>query len=157
LLSCFNEPVIPSFAQIQNNELILIEQRMGDNQAIALRNLLQQYQGRCDSDRMVSKIVIDDCSIRDMALSQILEGVLAQGILKVIQISNVHFETNSIEVIQKIIKQKKIQELHFTNLLGVNQNIMSKMLNTMPQAENLLKLKLSQINLNSKELVTSIC
>jgi hypothetical protein len=48
---------------------------MGEKQALALKNMLKEYKGKNDRDRIVEKLVIDDCSIRDNILAIILESL----------------------------------------------------------------------------------
>ena len=72
---CDNESILPNFIKIETGELILVEQRMGEKQANALKNMLKEYKGKSDRDRIVEKLIIDDCSIRDNILAIILESV----------------------------------------------------------------------------------
>ena len=48
---------------------------MGEKQANALKNMLKEYKGKNDRDRIVERLIIDDCSIRDNILAIILESV----------------------------------------------------------------------------------
>jgi hypothetical protein len=91
--SCENEPVVHQ--NITNGELILVEKSMGQMQALALQKMLVKYHGDGNNDRVIEKLVIDDCSIKDKQMATILNTVMTQGAAKVIQISNNCFKLES--------------------------------------------------------------
>jgi len=75
--------LLPTFAKLINNELYLIEQKMGEGNAKALHDFLvinaprtrdQKQRGRTLTDRQIRKLVVDDFSINDKGLAAILEG-----------------------------------------------------------------------------------
>jgi len=76
--------LLPSFAKLNNNELYLVEAKIGEGNAQGLHDFLKinapslQYQKRRTrrlTDKQVRKLVIDDTSITDNNLALILKGV----------------------------------------------------------------------------------
>ena len=80
--------MLPSFAGLVNNELYLLQQKIGEGHAQALHHFLKinapeeepskpRTGVRRLTDNQVRKLVIDDFSIDDKSLATILEGAHA--------------------------------------------------------------------------------
>jgi hypothetical protein len=61
--------------EVKNNELVIIGSRMSIQLAQAFKTMVESYVGRTDRDRIIHKLVVDDCSIRDNILAVILSAV----------------------------------------------------------------------------------
>ena len=74
------EKPLPTFAKFNQNCLFLSEFRISDNMAEALKSYLIFTKN--DPSRIVKKLYIDDCGMRDHQFAEILKGIVAQGKIK---------------------------------------------------------------------------
>ena len=136
----------------------------------ALKEYLETV--RTLKEKVIYKLIIDQCSMKDEVFAQILEGCFKQCQLKksgeievqyltTIVYSGNQFGPKSLEVLVKLLPN--IVDFTFANISekgGFNREIMGDIITTLSGLYNdnkLIKIKISNINLNHKELVNGIC
>ena len=106
------EKPLPTFAKFNQNCLFLSEFRISDNMAEALKSYLIFTKN--DPSRIVKKLYIDDCGMRDHQFAEILKGISAQGKIKQLIYSNNEFGPESTERIIQLMPH--LREFQLANL-----------------------------------------
>lgn len=67
---------VPTFINIKNNTLFLVQINFNDQMATAFKEYFVDTM--TIPDKLISKLVIDDCGMKDKHFASILQGILAQ-------------------------------------------------------------------------------
>ena len=149
---------MPTFVNIKNNTLFLLQINFTDQMATALRDYL--IDTVTVQEKWISKLVIDDCGMKDKQFASILEGILAQqkhNSLTSVVYSNGEYGEKSHAVLMKMLAN--ISELQIEKVTrGDSRQIYQELLSEILQNSIIIqKIKFTNINLHDDQIVQKIC